>query len=296
MPIRCAVNATTGREIEFPKLKRDGRGQTVAVIGGGPAGMEAARVLAKRWFDVVLFEKEAMLGGTVRTAALGDYKDKLIPFLDGLTAELNALNVDVRLGQEATVRDVQKLSAVGVVIACGATPIIPNLPGVDLPHVATAEQVLLEQAHPEGSVAVIGSGLTGLEAAETLLGRGAKVTIIEMADEIAPGVFPAIRNDELSRILPHEPTLYTGHKLIAIEEGQVTLTRLSDGKTVKVPADGVVLALGVQPRSETVRAFQDSDAFDTVCVIGDANRGKRIADAIRQGYEAGYTFGMHEVK
>ena len=288
LPIRCAINARTAREDAFPHLRADGAGRTVAVVGGGPAGMEAARVLALRKFHVVLFEKAGALGGTLNVADKPALKDMLTRLTETMTAQLSKLDVDVRLNTEATPEAVAALEPTGVIVACGAEPVVPPLPGVEQPHVCTAESVLLGQSAPSGKVAVIGSGLTGLETAEMLLSRGLSVSIIEMADTLGPGIFGAILNDELSRITPHKPAVYTGHKLVSIGEHSVTLEKLEDGTSVTVDADSVVLALGVRPRTGVVRAFQS--ALPNVTAVGDARQGGRIATAIRQGFEAAYVF------
>lgn len=288
LPIRCAVNARTGRELAFDRLSRDGAGKTVVVVGGGPAGMEAARVLRQRQFRVVLFEKEPVLGGTLNIADKPAFKEKLTKLTASMEAQLARLGVEVRCGTEADVEAVRALDPVGVIVACGAEPVRPALPGIDLHHVATAEQVILGERVPTGKVtAVIGSGLTGLETAELLLSQGRDVAIVEMAQELGPGIFPAIRNDQLGRILPHGPEIYTGHQLTAIAPGSITLKNLANGSQAEVRADSVVLALGVRPRREVGKAFQA--AFDQVILVGDAKRGGRIADAIRQGYEGAYS-------
>lgn len=286
LPIRCAVNARTAREDVFNHLRKDGDGRTVAVIGGGPAGMEAARVLAERKFKVVLFEKSEKLGGTLNIADKPAFKDKLTRLAETMTVQLEKLGVEIRLGAEATPEMVREIAPVGVIVACGARPVVPPLPGTDGAQVYLAEDVILGKAAPEGEVAVIGSGLTGLETSEMLLSRGSKVSIVEMASQIGPGIFGAILNDELSRIKPHNPGLYPGHKLLAIEEGCVKLEK--GGEQVELKADSVVLALGVRPNAGTVKTFKD--AFENVMVVGDARQGGRIATAIREGYEAAYVF------
>lgn len=287
LPIRCAVNARTAREIEFENLRKDGEGRTVAVVGGGPAGMEAARVLAERKFKVVLFEKAEKLGGTLNVADKPAFKDKLTRLAETMTIQLEKLGVEVRLGAEATPEMVNALNPVGVIVACGARPVVPPLPGVEGKQVFLAEDVLLGKAAPSGKVAVIGSGLTGLETAEMLLSRGLEVSIVEMAPQIGPGIFGAILNDELSRITPHNPGLYPGHKLLSIGEGCVKLEK-ADGGQVELAADSVVLALGVRPRVDVVRTFECG--CRNVRAAGDARRGGRIATAVREGYEAAYTF------
>lgn len=288
LPIRCAVNARTGREIDFPHLRKDGAGRTVAVVGGGPAGMEAARVLALRQFHVVLFEKEAALGGTLNIASIPPFKDKLDKLAKTMARQLEALGVEVRCGVSATVEAVRRENPVGVIVACGAEPVVPKLPGLDLPHVYTAEQVLQGQILYQGPVAVIGSGLTGLETAEVLLSRGHMVSLVEMLPALGPGVFPAILNDELSRIDRARTDVYTSHKLLSVAPGEIRLERLEDGAEVTVKADSVVLAMGVRPRDALAETFER--AFDRVIRVGDARTGGRIATAIRQGFEAAYIF------
>ena len=287
LPIRCAVNARTAREDVFEDLRKDGEGKTVAVVGGGPAGMEAARVLAERKFKVVLFEKSEKLGGTLNIADKPAFKDKLTRLAETMTIQLEKLGVEVRLGAAATPEMVAAIDPAGVIVACGARPVVPPLPGTDGPQVYLAEDVILGKVQPQGEVAVIGSGLTGLETSEMLLSRGSKVSIVEMAPQIGPGIFGAILNDELSRIEPHNPGMYPGHKLLSIETGSVKLEK-ADGEQVELKADSVVLALGVRPNAGTVKEFKD--AFANVMVVGDARQGGRIATAIREGYEAAYTF------
>lgn len=285
LPIRCTVNPRTAREIDFPHLRKDGAGSTAVVVGGGPAGMEAALVLAKRKFSVVLFEKSPELGGTMNIADKPALKEKITALTKTMSLQLERVGVEVRINTEATPQNVAALNPAGVVVACGAEPIIPNIPGADMSHVMTAEDVLLKKKSPAGKIAVIGSGLTGLETAETLLADGATLSIVEMAPALGPGIFGAILNDAKSRILPKKPEIYTGHKLIAIEEKSIVLER-ADGTRVKVPADSVVLALGVRPKAEIAEAFENVCA--QVLTVGDARKAGRIATAIREGFEAGF--------
>ncbi|MBQ6582453.1 MAG: FAD-dependent oxidoreductase [Mogibacterium sp.] len=288
LPIRCAVNARTAREIDFPSLRENGAGRPVAVVGGGPAGMEAARVLALRGFRPVLFEKEKVLGGTLNLADKPALKDKITAMCASMQAQLRELNVEVRLGVEATPELVRELDPAGVIVTCGAEPLIPPIPGIDGAQVVTAEAYISGAAEVRGCVAVIGSGLTGLETAEMLLAAGHPVSIIEMLPQIGPGIFPAIRNDELSRILPHKPDLYPAHRLESIQPGSVKIRSMETKESLDVEADTVVLAMGVRPRTALADAFRD--AFANVSVAGDARQGGRIADAVRQGFEAAYIF------
>ena len=293
LPIRCSVNARTAREVEFPasELRRDGEGRTVAIIGAGPAGMEAARVLALRGYKPVIFDKADKPGGTLNIADKPPLKDKITDMVAGMKAELDTMDVCWKLGEEATVEKVKKLDPAGVVVACGAQPVIPPVPGADAASVVTAEDVITGKAQAAGKVVIIGSGLTGLETAEMLLADGSTVSdvaIVEMLPQIGPGIFGAILNDEMSRIKPYDPHLYPGHELVSIQDGSVTVKELATDKQFDIEADTVVMAAGIKPRADVVESFRE--AFDKVLVAGDARKGGRIATAVREGFEAGWIF------
>ena len=291
MPIRCTVNARTAREVEFDQLEKDGNGQTVAVIGGGPAGMEAARVLALRGFEVHLFEKTQQLGGTLNIADKPAFKEKLTQLTRTMTAQLNQLGVIIKLNQPADAKTIRGINPVAIVVACGAEPVVPKLPGTDGNNVYLAEEVVAGQAQPVGKVAVVGTGLTGLETAEMLCSTGHEVALVEMAPEIGPGIFPAIRNDELGRLLSHKPMVYAGHRLMSISDAGLNVEELASGKNIQIDVDSVVLALGVRPRKQIYDELKQAFPDIEIRAVGDARRGGRIGDAIRDGFEAGYTLG-----
>ena len=299
LPIRCALNPRTGREIDFPDLPSDGAGRTVAVIGSGPAGMQAAITLSDRGFRPVIFERDQKAGGTLNLADKASYKERITRFTETLIRELAVrgivVNCGVKEGREE-VRAVKALRPSAVIVACGAEQIIPKVPGVDGPQVCTAEEVRARKAIPVGRVAVVGSGLTGLETAEKLLSLGRhEVSIVEQMPVIGPGIFPAILNDELKRV--KEAKLYAGYRVTEIKPGSLRLEKTDgtagDGSddVISVPADTVVLAAGVRPRKEVVDAVREAFAGTGVPVIavGDARKSGRIASAVREGYEAAVT-------
>lgn len=291
MPIRCTVNARAAREIEFDQLAKDGQGRIVAVVGGGPAGMEAARILALRGFKVHLFEQERQLGGTLNIADKPAFKDKLTKLTKTMTAQLNSLGVVINLGQPADAAVIRNLKPMALVVACGAEPVVPKLPGIDGKNVYLAEDVVAGRVQPAGRIAVAGTGLTGLETAEMLCSAGHEVALVEMAPEIGPGIFPAIRNDELGRLLAQKPAVYAGHKLLSINAGDITLANMSSGEEVHLEVDSVVLALGVRPKKQVYDELKQAFPELDIRAVGDARRGGRIGDAIRDGFEAGYTIG-----
>lgn len=290
--IKCAVNGSTGREFEFVNLEKDGENKIATVIGGGPAGMQAALILDEKGYDVVLFEEKDSLGGTLKVAYQAPRKEKVKAFNDGLIAEIESSGVDVRLNTKATVEMIRDLEPAAVFLAVGATPTLPSIPGIDKKHVMKAEDVLFKKVYPKGKVAIIGSGLTGLETAEVLAEEGHKVIVIEMLKEIGPDINRTILVDLMMRFKQYEPELIAGHKLMAIEEQGVLVMNQETSQTSFIEADTVVLALGVTPRKELVDEFRK--AFPNAHVIGDANSAGSIQEAIRDGFQESFVFTRME--
>ena len=289
MPIRCALNPRTGFEFaESSRLPQDEKGRSVAVIGAGPAGMEAAIVLRARGFAVTLYEKDGQLAGSMNLADKAFHKEKIRYAAETMAEELRRLGVLVISGHAPTVEEIKAIHPAGVVVACGARPIIPDVPGVDLPNVVTSHDVISGRKAVSGRVAVIGAGMTGLECAESLCMAGHEVSIVEMLPNVGAGMFSVIVADMMSRINSYHPAVYTGHQLKAIREDGLTAVNLSTGEEVFLPADTVVLSLGVRPDTETAEVFRA--AFDQVIVVGDNEKSGRIPHAIRDGYSKARVF------
>lgn len=289
-PVECTVNPLLGREafLGDDKLVKDGNGRTVAVIGGGPGGMQAAYVLAKRGFKVVLFEKEASLGGTMKMADKAPHKQLITELIETQTAELEALGVEIRLNTEANVEMVKELNPYGVIVAVGGTPIIPNIPGIDSPNVCTAEDVLAGKVELKGkNIAVIGGGSTGLETAE-LLARDNRVTVIEMMNDVGTNLYQSVRALLLKRLNEAGVEIITDHYLESVKDGKIGLRVTSTAFEVEREADAVVLALGVKPRREIVSHFEE--AFDKVTCVGDVVKPGLIRDAIKEANDKAFVF------
>jgi 2,4-dienoyl-CoA reductase-like NADH-dependent reductase (Old Yellow Enzyme family)/thioredoxin reductase len=291
--VACSVNPRMGREYALNRVEKDGAGRPAVVIGGGPGGMEAARVLAERGFAVTLYEKSDALGGTLNIADKPPHKELITRLVKSMSFSLKKLGVDVRLGIEATPIFVRKMSPVGVFVACGALPIIPKLEGIDASGVFTAEAVITGEANPSGRVAIIGTGLTGLETADLLTERGAEITLVEMQDEAAPGLFPVIKNDIMARIGKSSPKILTGHRLTSVKRNDRALNanlRDNAGGNVSIEVDYIVLALGVRPDTETVEAFEREFGANRVFALGAAVRQGRIYEAVRDGFDRAFSF------
>ncbi len=284
---KCAVNARMGRELEFDNFKKDGNGRVVAIMGGGPAGMEAARVLAIRGFKPVLFEKKGVLGGSVYLGSKPPLKEKLNWFLDNLTYELSKLNVEIRLNTEPTIETLKELKPYAVFVAIGATPIIPKIPGIDNSSVCTVIDVLSETTViKDKNVVVIGSGMTGLETAEYLSEKGNQVSVIEMQSKIGPDAYLPNLIDLSTRLRKNNIEMLPSMKLVEVLAGEVVLQNTVDNTTINKKADAVVLSLGIKQNKTMVEELEKN--FSNVTVLGDAKKSGRIGQAIQTGFERAY--------
>ena len=280
--IMCSVNAAAGKERES-EIKPAGRSKKVFVVGGGPAGMEAAIVAALRGHQVTLYEKQARLGGQLIEAVVPPHKDNLPGFVDYLTSQMTKRGIDVRLGIEATVELISAARPDAVVLAAGVTPSVPPISGIDRANVITAKQVL-NGAKVGDAVAVIGGGLVGCETAEYLAKQRKKVTIVEMLDEVA-GVMPlALRKMLLARLAYMKVTVLTGVKCQELTEGGLLIiTREGQEKTIA--ADSVVLAAGGRPNTALLADLRRT--VPAVHLAGDCVEPRGIAEAVADGHSVG---------
>lgn len=285
---KCAVNPVACREREYAQLVCNGRGRVIAIVGGGPAGIEAALVLKARGFEPLIFEKGSRLGGALNIADKGYGKDKITDYVNSLIVQVDAAAIEVRLNTEVTVAEIKRLHPVGVFVACGAEPILPPLPGLNGNNVVLAENVLLGKTQITGRVAIVGSGMTGLETAEILAAKWCELTLIEMTSEVGAGIYPTVVDDVMGRILPHNPRILTEHRLESVDKNGVDLLRLPDKQHIRIDAEWIVLAMGVHPRRDVVEAFQKE--FAHVQIIGDAHQGGRVLEATQDAHGKAFVF------
>lgn len=287
--LACCVNPRMGREYILGELKENGHGKPVVVIGAGPGGMEASLVLAKRGFNVTLLEKEDKVGGSLNLASLPPHKELINDLVTSMKRQMEVVGVKVELNTEATVELVKSLNPAGVFIASGAKPIIPKMEGIENANVCVAEDVICGAVKPKGKVVVVGTGLTGLETSEMLGEMGCELTMVEMFDNVGPGIFAVILKELMDRIKRFSPKVMTGHKLIRITDGRIELENTKDHSQIMVAVDYVVLALGVAPDQKFVENFENNLECE-VSVIGNAAKGGRIYDAMLSGYNKASRF------
>ena len=280
----CALNPAVGRERIDNAMPRDGEGKTAVIVGAGPAGLMAAEVLARRGFQVTVLEKNKEVGGQVNTAASCHLKGKLHWCIEDLMTNVTKLGVTVCSGVEVTADAVAEMKPDVVLLATGGVPVVPkSIPGIDKPHVCTAPEVILGSIRPKDKKAVvIGSGMTGLETAEFLLQDGCDTTIIEMAPEIAPGTWFQLVDDEMERLVPAGCKFMAGTKLLEIGDDAVSVEDVKTGKQSLIPADAVVLSMGVRPIPDLEEDLKAKGL--NVVRIGDAVKSGTIANAVHSAY------------
>lgn len=301
--LRCAINPLSGREAEF-SLVKVARPKHVVIIGGGPAGMEAARQAAERGHRVTLLEKQQRLGGSLVLASTVHSDNEY--FLQFLRAEMRRLPITVELGVDATVAKVRELKADAVIVATGARVLTPDIPGQDLPHVLSGAQVrhrleslpawlqrliippFLRAASkvwmPLGKkVVIIGADLAGIELAEFLAHRGRRVHLLESGNKIAPEVGKKRRSEHMDRLDTLHVTLNTRVAIDRITREGV-LIRSSNGTEKVILANSVIIA--GHPTAATTLADRITEAGLRVQIIGDCRGLGLIAGATRDATAA----------
>jgi 2,4-dienoyl-CoA reductase-like NADH-dependent reductase (Old Yellow Enzyme family)/thioredoxin reductase len=281
--IRCSVNAALGKEKAY-EIVPARKSRKVLVVGGGPAGMEAARVAALRGHEVTLWEKEPRLGGQLVQAAIAPHKDRIAPLTAYLQTQMKKLGVKVELRKEATVAMIEEFKPEVVILANGVRPLVPEIPGVDQAHIVQAGDVLESKVEVGNRVVVIGGELVGCETAEFLADKKKKVTVMRRGPEMALAVGASLRNFFLSRLLEKGVTLLTEIKYGEIVPGGIVVTT-KEGEKKTVEADTVVLAAGSLPDT---KLYQDlKGKVPEIHCAGDCVAPRTIRDAIAEGYRLG---------
>ena len=280
--LSCVLNAENGYE-NTRSIQPAAQKKKIAVLGGGPAGLEAARVAALRGHDVTLFEKTTTLGGQLNIACVPPRKEEMRRATQDLIHAVCNAGVHLCMGQTRTAEQLKDAGFEAVINAVGAHSAAPRIPGIDSVNVADAWKVLAGEQQVYGTVAVSGGGMVGCETAEYLAARGCKVSVIEMMDKIAAGESTTILPTLLENYKTYGVEQYPSHKVKEFRMDAVVCEN-KDGAEVTIPCDYIVLAMGARSNEFDAAALEAASV--PVYSIGDAaGKAADISNAIRTGYD-----------
>ena len=281
----CAVNPAAMREVRYA-LRPCIYSKKVVVVGGGVAGMEAARIAAMRGHKVSLYEKNESLGGNLIPGGSHSFKKEVRELNAWYQNELKALPVEIHTGETVTSEKLRNMDADVIILAIGSVPVMPNVPGMDDKKVLGCMEAF---AHPEKvgqKVIVIGGGLVGCEMALDYAQNGKEVMVVEALPKILSAGIPSpIPNGQMIPDLfeHHHVTVLEKHRLSAVEDGKVILE--CDGQKKVLDADTIVIAVGFRPAPSMAQELQGCGAV--VYEIGDGQKVSTILHAVWDGYEVG---------
>lgn len=281
--IRCQVNAALGYEGEYP-ITEAVRRKRILVIGGGPSGMEAARVAASRGHRVTLYEKHERLGGNLVLASLAPHKDPIRCFAEYLETQVRKLGVEVVTDSEVTPEVVASLMPDAVVMATGSTPLTRGIKGIDSQNVVSALDVLKEKVSVGKRVAIIGGGMVGSELADFLSERGHQVTIVELLDQIADDIGIRMRARLLDRLEEKGVVLMTSTRCLGID-GREVLVLDPRLERLRLDCDTIVVAAGAAPSRELWQAILE--LVPEAYLVGDCLEPHQILEAVADGFRIG---------
>jgi NADPH-dependent 2,4-dienoyl-CoA reductase/sulfur reductase-like enzyme len=269
-PPRCAVNPRLGRELDYESHPVLQKKKKVVVVGGGPAGLEAARTLADRGLEVVLFEKAPQLGGLLWRAVKAPLKGDLKEYLDwSIRMATRNKNIHIRMATEATLELIAKEGADALILAMGGSPIIPKLTYQDSSKVVWAGDIDTSNVQVGNNVLIAGAGLTGCETAMRFLQSGRKVTMIDTLprEELGSGSSPINAYAIFNILGESDVVLRTQTKLLDVTMDYAVVVK--DGKQEQLAFDTVVLSLGTKVDTESINRFRSVVA--ECYVVGNGN-------------------------
>ena len=279
--LQCAVNPETGREALF-KLKKTDHPKRVWIIGGGPAGMKAAEIAARRGHQVTLYEEKERLGGRFLLAAIPPKKQILKEFLDHLIRQLGKLPVRIISGKPFDLALSKKEKPDVVIIATGAKPFFPAIDGIRESKVISVEDALSDSASLGRKVLVVGGGGIGAEVADHLSENGKEVTLIEMREGIALDLVAHLQHFLNKRLREKGVQILTATKAIRFEKEGLWVEDPQGTKRLG-GFDSIVIALGSIPNDELIESLKGK--VPEVYVVGDASKPREVMEAVLEGEE-----------
>jgi 2,4-dienoyl-CoA reductase-like NADH-dependent reductase (Old Yellow Enzyme family)/thioredoxin reductase len=276
---RCAVNPDAWRE-GVSHLEPSLRKKNVLIVGGGPAGMEAARISALIGHNITLWEKDNKLGGLLNLAAIPPLKGEIMSIPRYYTSQFKKLGVKVELNKEATPALVKQLKPDVIIIASGSSTFFPPIPGIDKSLVVDARKVLEGSAKVGNNVVVIGGGEVGIETAEFLGTQGKKVTLVEILPTIGELMVRDVIDYVIDQLVQHKVEILTGTKVEEITGDGIVVSNKDQQKRV-IKTDNVIIATGAKPDKTVQNALQG--LAREVYLAGDCLVPSNIRVAVHQG-------------
>jgi 2,4-dienoyl-CoA reductase-like NADH-dependent reductase (Old Yellow Enzyme family)/thioredoxin reductase len=278
-PVSCIVNPEVGREGE-PVMQAKAVGDSLVVVGGGPAGLEAALMADWAGFRVTLFEERPTLGGQFVLAGLTPGKEAMEKPFRSLVRTVEKSGIDLRVGTEATVEEIVELGPSRVIVATGSRPIIPDIPGLEGP--LTAEEVLTGSRDAGRRILILGGGLVGIELAEKLAGDGREVVVVELLEDVARDMEAISRKMTLMRLQALPVEIHTQTRLLSFEGSEAIVRDESSGDQGSLGFFASIL-VAVGHRSHDPLSAGLVEAGLDVEVIGDARKPAQVWDATQEG-------------
>ncbi len=284
LEVKCTLNPRTGRELDRTIEKAE-VSKNVVIVGGGPAGCEAAITASMRGHQVTLFEKSNKLGGEYLTASIPPWKGEITSFLAWQRMQLAKYKVDIRLNTEFTAEMAKDVKADVVIVATGSNPVVPRIPGIDSACVSSCIDMLKGKVKIGQNVAVIGGGMVGSESANHLANHGKNVTIIEMLPQIAKEEHGNFQYSLFKEFKDKDVVLCPNTAVQKINEDG-TIDVVSNGQEMQLGKfDNIFTAIGMRNNDAIVKDLENCGA--EVVVIGDAKKARKAIEAIEEGYVAG---------
>jgi 2,4-dienoyl-CoA reductase-like NADH-dependent reductase (Old Yellow Enzyme family)/thioredoxin reductase len=276
----CAVNPRMGAEKKYEQMNKNGEGRQVVIVGAGPAGLTAAEILGERGFKPIVLEKEEYAGGQTYLGSLPPHKQRIYWCIEDLLVAAKRQGADILFNTRADAAIINSFNPYAVIIATGAHAVKPSIiKGIEQSNVCTITDILKEKVTlTNKTVAVIGSGMSGLETAEKLAVEGNNIIIVEMSDTLAPNTHRQHVDDILPRLKQYNTEFLLGHRLEEIRDNYIVVKELNSKNTKDIKIDNVVISLGVESENQLYKELLGG--FDQLYVIGDAKKCGRIAQAI----------------
>jgi len=286
----CSVNPFFGNEGKYlnDQVQPAAEKKKVAVVGGGPSGVQAMMTLVERGHDVTLYEKEATIGGNLLNAVLDPRKKDVEQYLTYLQNQTKITKARVLTSTEAVPEELAKEGYDAILVAVGAVPIVPNIPGIDKSHVMWAPDAERENAQVGGKVVVIGGGAIGVQSAVQLAMSGKDATIVELQGKLSlegsvSGLIggAAILQQEL---VEHKVKVLLKTAVVSIDDTSVTVRNTETGEETVIEADTVLYAVGMKSLFKEGQAFRASAPNTRVYLIGDCNDQADIRGAVHSAF------------